>query len=78
MVSSDPAVVTDPDPSIVSPASDPSTVLRIRRKERQKHTLDDDLLGGMSDSSEDEYEYDVSSRFTVKRRKELVKAVCSQ
>ena len=43
MVSSDPAVVTDPDPSIVSPASDPSTVLQIRRKERRKHTLDDDL-----------------------------------
>ena len=80
MVSSDPAVVTDPDPSIVSPASDPSTVLRIRRKEQRKHTLDDDLLGGTSDSSEDEHEYDVSSRFAVKRRKEekeLVKAVCT-
>ena len=79
MISSDPAVVTDPDPSIVSLASDPAQSYEFEGR-NSENTLDDDLLCGTSDSSEDEHEYDVSSRFAVKRRKEekeLVKAVCT-
>ena len=39
------------------------------------------LLGGLSDSSDDEQDYDVSSRFAVKRQRqelELAKAVCER
>ena len=69
-----------PDP-VISGFPQSSNTIRVSSESTARYIKAKKLLGEVSDSSEDEREYDVSSRFSVKRRREeaeLASAVCKR